>query len=202
MWLLHYFNFERNYDVLKSNSPCILLNKNINFNKNTKWNLKWKIPHSFRETNLDEPHIKISWSSRKKKESIFYAVNLSFGNFLKICCALSHCRVYWMHFQNRHTFMDKKITSYTFLFFCLDIAFKALVLLKIYCSVNSELISKWFRAEGVIEDHFDLKMLCTRKLCTVGQSLIRLHEIIRIIRIRKGVSLKLSEGIILVFMKT
>ena len=28
------FNFERNYDVLKSKSPCILLNKNINFNKN------------------------------------------------------------------------------------------------------------------------------------------------------------------------
>ena len=34
MWLFLYFNFERNYDVLKSKSPCILLNKNINFNKN------------------------------------------------------------------------------------------------------------------------------------------------------------------------
>ena len=29
----YYFNFERSYDVLKSKSPCILLNKNINFNK-------------------------------------------------------------------------------------------------------------------------------------------------------------------------
>ena len=29
-----YFNFERNYDVLKSKSQCILLNKNINFNEN------------------------------------------------------------------------------------------------------------------------------------------------------------------------
>ena len=28
-----YFYFERNYDVLKSKSPCFLLNKNINFNK-------------------------------------------------------------------------------------------------------------------------------------------------------------------------
>ena len=27
-------NFERNYDVLKSKGPYILLNKNINFNKN------------------------------------------------------------------------------------------------------------------------------------------------------------------------
>ena len=34
MWLLYYFNAERNYDVLKSKSPCILLNKKINFNKN------------------------------------------------------------------------------------------------------------------------------------------------------------------------
>ena len=36
MWLLYYFNFERKYDVLKSKSPCILLNKNINFNKNQR----------------------------------------------------------------------------------------------------------------------------------------------------------------------
>ena len=33
-WHFYYFNFERNYDVLKSKSLCILLNKNINFNKN------------------------------------------------------------------------------------------------------------------------------------------------------------------------
>ena len=32
-----------NYDVLKSNSPCILLNKNINFNKN-KTELKMENP--------------------------------------------------------------------------------------------------------------------------------------------------------------
>ena len=31
---LFFFTFERNYDVLKSKSPCILLNKNIQFNKN------------------------------------------------------------------------------------------------------------------------------------------------------------------------
>ena len=29
--LFYYFNFERNYDVLKSKSPCILLNKNIKY---------------------------------------------------------------------------------------------------------------------------------------------------------------------------
>ena len=34
MWLFYYFNFERSYDVLKSKNLCILLNKNIKFNKN------------------------------------------------------------------------------------------------------------------------------------------------------------------------
>ena len=34
MWLFYYFNLERNYDVLKSKGPWILLNENINFNKN------------------------------------------------------------------------------------------------------------------------------------------------------------------------
>ena len=30
----YYFNFEKTYEVLKSKSPCILSNKNINFDKN------------------------------------------------------------------------------------------------------------------------------------------------------------------------
>ena len=34
VWLFYYFNFERSYDVLKSKSSYILLNKNINFSKN------------------------------------------------------------------------------------------------------------------------------------------------------------------------
>ena len=47
-----YFNSERNYDALKSKSTCILLNKNINFNKN-EIESKMKNPtHGFRETNL------------------------------------------------------------------------------------------------------------------------------------------------------
>ena len=45
-------NFERNYDVLKSKSPRILLNKNIKLNKN-ETELKMENPtQSFRETNL------------------------------------------------------------------------------------------------------------------------------------------------------
>ena len=52
MWLFYYFSFERKYDVLKSKSPWILLNKNINFNKNETESKIEKPTHSFRETNL------------------------------------------------------------------------------------------------------------------------------------------------------
>ena len=33
LWLSYYFNFERNYNVLKSKSPCILLEKTLLKNK-------------------------------------------------------------------------------------------------------------------------------------------------------------------------
>ena len=51
MWLFYYFNFERSY-VLKSKSPCILLNKNINFIKNETESRTENSTPSFRETNL------------------------------------------------------------------------------------------------------------------------------------------------------
>ena len=52
VWLFYYFNFERNYDILKSKSPCILLNKKINFNKNEAESKMENPTHSFKETNL------------------------------------------------------------------------------------------------------------------------------------------------------
>ena len=51
MRLFYYFNFERNYDFLKSKSPCILLNKNINFNKNETESKMENPTHSFRDSN-------------------------------------------------------------------------------------------------------------------------------------------------------
>ena len=52
MRVFYYFNFQRDYDVLKTKSPCILLNKIINFNKN-KTELKMENPtHIFREINF------------------------------------------------------------------------------------------------------------------------------------------------------
>ena len=52
VWLFCCFNLERNYYVLKSKSPYILLNKNINFNKNETESKMENPTHSFRETNI------------------------------------------------------------------------------------------------------------------------------------------------------
>ena len=46
------FNFERNDDVLEPKSPCILLNRNINFNKNETESKVENPTHNFRETNI------------------------------------------------------------------------------------------------------------------------------------------------------
>ena len=52
VWLFYYFSFERNYDVLKSKSSCILLNKNINLNQNETESKMKNLIHSFRETSF------------------------------------------------------------------------------------------------------------------------------------------------------
>ena len=51
MWLFYYFNFEKNYDVLKLKSPCTLLNNNINFNKHEMESKMENPTHSFKEIN-------------------------------------------------------------------------------------------------------------------------------------------------------
>ena len=52
VWLFYYFSFESNYDVLKSKSPCLLLNKNVNFDKNETKSKMENPTHASRETNL------------------------------------------------------------------------------------------------------------------------------------------------------
>ena len=52
MWLLYYFNFERNDDVLNSKSPYFLLNKNANINKNETESKIENLIHIFRQLNL------------------------------------------------------------------------------------------------------------------------------------------------------
>ena len=121
MWLLCYFYFEKNYDVLKSKSPCFLLNKNIKFSKN-KTESKMKIPRLVLERwtmcfswhKTWEWKIKLWWAGtweRKKSASTFI---LSEAIFFYVW-VLSQCIVYWIIFQNIYTFTyQKSVTSHTF----------------------------------------------------------------------------------------
>ena len=114
-----YFNFERNYDVSKSRSPCILLNKNINFNKNEAESKTENPKHSFRETNFVlqfiwasyiKSRIVMSWSSRKKKTAFFVPFIFSEGNFfltfvfyLSVYRTKYTFRIYiLLHLKNHH----------------------------------------------------------------------------------------------------
>ena len=117
--IFNYFDFERSYDILKSKSPCILLNKNINFDKNeTKSKMENPI-HGIRKTHqlIWESQIRsksvMVWGSQKKKE-FFVPSILSEENFFKIC-VLSQCIVYWIHFQNIHTFTYQETLLHTIL---------------------------------------------------------------------------------------
>ena len=66
-----FFHSERNYNVLKSKSPCILLNKNIIFNIiKTKRNRKWKIPY----TGLEGKTLRFGpYKNRKLKVTLCWA---------------------------------------------------------------------------------------------------------------------------------
>ena len=68
---------------LESKSPCVLLNKNVNFHKYETESKMENLPHSFREMNLLLRHMQewqiksktvMSWSSQKKKEGTFCAI--------------------------------------------------------------------------------------------------------------------------------
>ena len=126
MWLFYYFSFESNYEVLKSKSPCILLNKNENFNKNEAESKIGNLTHIFTETNLvlqliQESQIKsktmMSWSWWKKKEGLLWTVYFVRMNFFFNIGVLSQCIVYWIYFQNLHTFTHQKTLLHTL--FCL-----------------------------------------------------------------------------------
>ena len=132
---LLFFNFGRNYDVLRSKSPYILLNKNINFHENETESKMENPIHSFRETHLvlqltKESQIKsksvMSWSSRKEKQGVFCSVYFAWSNFFNIC-VLCQCIVYWLNIQNMYSFTSQKTLFHTL--FCL--------LLKIVESLHS-----------------------------------------------------------------
>ena len=117
-----FFIFERIYDVLKSNRPCILLNKNINFNEDEKESkmenlhtvLGWRTLY-FSSYKNRKIKVKLWWvgARERKQRTFFVPFILSEGNFLTF--------VYWMHFQNIHTSSCQKSLLHTLdcLFICL-----------------------------------------------------------------------------------
>ena len=96
-WFFYYFNFERNYDVLKSKSPRFLLNKNIDFIKNRELKVKlWWV-----------------WISETKKNAFFIFILLYvkkillhtlFCLFLKLSTAFSVSLKQQISCPNRVTF--------------------------------------------------------------------------------------------------
>ena len=79
MWFFYYFYYERNYDDLELKSPCFLLNKSINFNKNETE------PCASNKNKNRKSWIKsktvMSWSSGKKREWLFCGVYFVLRNF-------------------------------------------------------------------------------------------------------------------------
>ena len=119
VWLFFYFNFERNYYLLKLKSPCILLSKNINFNKN-KTELR-EMRHGFREMNL-----KVQLTSESQTESktdelelatekFFCTVYFVWRKFFKHLCFISMYSILNTLSEYTYFSISKNITSYTFL---------------------------------------------------------------------------------------
>ena len=140
MWFFHCFNFERNYDVFKSKNPCILLNKNIKSNKN-KQELKMENPHTVLERltlcfswyknrqlkkNCDEMEL-----AKEKRGHFLYCLFCPKEIFFEFVSTLFVCKVYWIHFQNIHTFTYQKTLLHTLLLLVFKIAESLQCILKI-----------------------------------------------------------------------
>ena len=70
VWIFYYFNFERNYDVLKSKNLCFLLNKNINFNRNEMEPKVENLTYTFRLMKLV---LQLIWEMNFLKRTIIFA---------------------------------------------------------------------------------------------------------------------------------
>ena len=91
--------------LLISNSPCTLLNKNINFNKSNTESKMENPTRSFRKTNLV---LLLQWDWQFKSKivmswSFLYRLFYPKGNIFQICF-FSQCVVYGIHFRNKTLF--------------------------------------------------------------------------------------------------
>ena len=125
MWPFYYFNFEKNHDVLKSKCLSILLNKNINFNKNETESKMENPTHSFRETRLSSYKnrtlkLKLWWvgACKRRKRAFFCPVYFFQSNgFLLTFVFPSMYSIRNTLSEYTYCYISKNVTSYTFLLY-------------------------------------------------------------------------------------
>ena len=115
----------------------------------TKRNRKWKIPHALLERlNLcfdsyknRKLKVKLWWVGAREKKRAFF-VYFVWREFFFNICDLSHCTVYWIHFQNIYTFTYKK----TLLHALLLLVFK--IFQSLHCILKQESVMALTRTSG------------------------------------------------------
>ena len=114
-----------NEDVLKSMSPCILLNKIINFDKNETESKMENSTHSFREKNLVLQLMQGSQIKGKKNCDELELVKEKIGHFLYRLFCPKGIFLRFVFYSNvlyivntiseyTYFYISKNITSYTF----------------------------------------------------------------------------------------
>ena len=120
----HFYYFNWHFDILKSKSWCIFLNKNLNLHKiEMERNRKWKMPHTVFErrtscfSSYKNRKLKVNlWQvgvRERKKRVFFVPFILSEDNFFKDLCFMSVYSV--MNTLSEYTYISKK---HYFIHFC------------------------------------------------------------------------------------
>ena len=100
--------------VFKPKNPCILLNKNVNYNKNETESKMENPAHSFRETN-HVLQLQLWWVGTRERKKGHFLYRLFRPKRIFKICVLSQCIVYWTDLQIKHTFTYQKTLLHTLL---------------------------------------------------------------------------------------
>ena len=117
VWLLNYLNFESNYNIFKSKSQCILLNKNINCKNETE--SAWMKHETACHPVLNQKHrfgpncgcnlcIKI-WMG-----IIFLLSGFSFANIHDSQHSSGKCRLFVQHLSTTSSPLSSKAYIYVY----------------------------------------------------------------------------------------
>ena len=182
VWLLYCFHFERNYDVLKSKSPCILLNKIINFNKNETESKMENPTHSLERQTLcfdsyknRKLKVKLWWiGALEIKKGIFCIVYfVRRGCFFEDICFISLYSI----LNTLYTYFYIKKTLLHILHILLLLVFKSSKAFSVSrnshqrCSIKIGVVRNFAKFTGKHRVSFSIKLqasglqLYTKRLC-------------------------------------